>query len=278
MSEIITIWIDGTRATSLPLPDRGLDFGDGIFETFLVREGEPLFSEYHLDRLRLGLRTLGIPDCLEAVRTQLAAAANEAGGQARWVILRLSVLRGIGARGYAPANTSTPRILIYASRMERDCEKLDQGAVLCLAKIRLAMQPLLARVKHLNRLEQIVAAAQSQSEGTDEGLILDQKGHLTSVIAGNLFLVCDGELQTPLLIECGVAGTRRRLIIEQWAPGIGLQVRETRLTMSDLLRAEEVFYSNSLQTVRPIARIGNRVWENHGVCEALFQRFLAALL
>lgn len=277
MAGKIAIWIDGVRSSSLQLPDRGLDFGDGLFETFLVHEGIPLFTDYHLDRLSLGLQTLGLPDCLDNVRPQLLDAASAAGQEGRWAALRLSVVRGPGPRGYAPAINAMPRILIYVTKLDGDCAKMAPRAVLCISNLRLSIQPQLARIKHLNRLEQIMAAVQAQHERTDEGILFDQAGHLTSVIAGNIFLVSNGELLTPLLVECGVAGTRRRLIIEQWAPSIGLSVRETRLALADLHDAEQVFYSNSLQTVRPIAQIGDREWENHDVCEALFQRFLKEL-
>jgi 4-amino-4-deoxychorismate lyase len=146
-----------------------------------------------------------------------------------------------------------------------------------VADLRLSDQPLLARIKHLNRLEQVMAAVQAQELDADEAVMFDCAGHLTSVIAGNIFLVCNDELLTPLLIECGVSGTRRRLILEKWAHEIGLRPRESRLSSGDLFQAEEVFYSNSLQTVRPISRIGEHGWVSHSVCEALFQRFLEEL-
>jgi 4-amino-4-deoxychorismate lyase len=154
---------------------------------------------------------------------------------------------------------------------------MDLPAVLSVAELRLSDQPLLARIKHLNRLEQVMASVQAQSVDTEEAVMFDKAGHLTSVIAGNIFLVCHGELLTPVLVECGVAGTRRRLIIEKWAHEIGLKIRETRLSSAELFQADEVFYSNSLQTVRPIAKIGNKSWESHNVCKALFQRFLEEL-
>jgi 4-amino-4-deoxychorismate lyase len=84
-------------------------------------------------------------------------------------------------------------------------------------------------------------------------------------------------LLTPKLLDCGVLGTRRRLIIEKWAPSIGLQVRDVTLKLSDLLTAEEVFYSNSLQTVRPVMRLSEQNWDSHSVCTALFQRYLEEL-
>lgn len=276
MSEQTSIWLNGTRLESLPLPDRGLDFGDGVFETFLVHQGVPLFATYHIERLRQGLETLGIPDCLNDVQSQLEVAASEA-KEIRWSTLRLSVLRGPGLRGYRPSAGSPPRIVIYVSRLDRDCANLSQPAALCVADLRLSDQPLLARIKHLNRLEQVMAAVQAQKMDADEAVMFDSAGHLTSVIAGNIFLVCNDELITPLLVECGVSGTRRRLILEKWARDIGLKTRESRLSSGDLFQADEVFYSNSLQTVRPIARIGDRAWDSFNVCKALFQRFLDEL-
>jgi 4-amino-4-deoxychorismate lyase len=262
----------------MPLPDRGFDYGDGLFETLLLHYGRPLFTELHMERMAHGLRALALPDCLEAARQQMDRAARFAAQKNwPWSALRLSITRGSGPRGYAPAIASKPRIVIYVSCLDRDCGKMDSGANLILADIRLSHQPLLAHIKHLNRLEQILAAAQTQAKYADECLMLDQNEHLTSVAAGNLFLVCQGELLTPELVGCGVLGTRRRLIMESWAPSIGLNVRKARLKLSDLQSAEEVFYSNSLFTVRPVVRVGEQFWNNDSVCNALFQRYLQGL-
>lgn len=272
------IWLDGAPTSVLPLPDRGLDYGDGLFETILVHRGKVLFAELHLERLAHGLRALALPDCLPAAQQQLESAASVAGQKEwTWAVLRLSVVRGSGARGYTPSSTSPPRILIFVSCLDRDCTQMSAAATLCVAAIRLSTQPALAHIKHLNRLEQVLAAAQAQEEGTDECIVLDQTDHITSVVAGNLFLVRHGELLTPKLVNCGVMGTRRRLIIEKWAPSLGLNVREVALTLLDLQTVEEVFYSNSLQTVRPVARLSEHYWDDHSVCNALFQRYLEEL-
>ncbi|MFL3655336.1 MAG: aminodeoxychorismate lyase [Halioglobus sp.] len=276
MSQRPDIWLDGSPTATLPLPDRGSDFGDGVFETILVHQGALLFADVHLERLSLGLQVLAIPDCIAAARQQLDIVAIAI--HWRWAVLRLSVSRGSGQRGYTPSDNAVPRILISVSPLDRDCEKMMTAATLCFANIRLATQPFLAGIKHLNRLEQVLASAQAKAEGVDEAIVLDQNGHIVSVIAGNIFLVRQGKLLTPKLDNCGVLGTRRRLVIERWAPAIGLTVRETTLTLLDLQEAEEVFYSNSLQTVRPIARIGQQSWNSHGVCEAIFQRYQETLI
>ena len=271
-------WLDGNSTAVLPIPDRGLDFGDGVFETLLVKQGKLLFSELHLERLERGLQALVLPDCLDAARQHLETAASFIRKQAwSWTALRLTVIRGAGQRGYTPSDLS-PRILVVATRLDRDCGKMSAAATLSLADIRLSAQPVLAGIKHLNRLEQVLAAAQTQKEGADEGVVLDQSDFLTSVVAGNLFLVRQGDVLTPELNHCGVIGTRRRLILEKWCPALGLKVREAKLTLGDLSDSEEVFYSNSLQTVRPVARIGNQAWGSFPVCQALFGQYLEEIM
>jgi 4-amino-4-deoxychorismate lyase len=272
-----TFWLDGTPTCVLPLPDRAADFGDGVFETLLVHGGKPLFFDLHLERLHQGLDVLSLPDCRHTVREQTASVATQIDGECRWAAMRISVIRSPGPRGYTPLEKQIPRILISVSRIDRDCATLSPAATMTVANIRLSTQPALARIKHLNRLEQVVAATQAQTENVDECFVLDQSGRVISVIAGNLFLVSRGELLTPKLLDCGVAGTRRRRIIEKWAPAIGLSVRQTKITLSDVKNAEEIFYSNSLQTVRPVASLGEQNWSKHTVCEALFQQFLAEL-
>jgi 4-amino-4-deoxychorismate lyase len=273
-----TTWVDGVRAEVLPLPDRALSFGDGLFETLLLRQGDPLFTELHMQRLQRGLQVLAFPDCLRAVRQHLIDAASEVRDLGWcWAALRLTVSRGPGPRGYAPPATTKPRIIITASELSNDCQKMAPAATLSLASVRWPTQPALVGLKHLNRLEQVLAAAECSTAGTDEAVMLDQSGQLASVVAGNLFLLHEGRLQTPALIDCGIAGTRRRLVMEQWAGALGLPVRESTLSLQDLESADEVFYCNSLQGLRPVASFGRRHWGSHTVCQALFEQFRGEL-
>ena len=113
------IWVDGEPADSLPLPDRGLDFGDGLFETLLLRRGQPLFDALHFERLQAGLRVLGFPDCLEQAKAQLSAVVGQL-TEYPWAALRLTVTRGGAPRGYAPPGEVTPRIVISAAALTQD--------------------------------------------------------------------------------------------------------------------------------------------------------------
>lgn len=264
------IWLNGVAATALPLPDRGVEFGDGLFETLLVNGTEPLYSELHLARFQAGCRALMFPDCSVAVQQQLrqAALASAARGW-RWSALRVTVTRGAGPRGYAPPEPADPRIIITATRLEETTAHMPDPARLGLASVRWPAQPLLAGLKHLNRLENVLAAREYREAGYDEAVMLDQQGNPISVVAANFFAVCDGQLLTPPLHGCGIAGTRRDLVMRRWAPALGLAVREEFMTVDQLESAQEVFYSNSLLGLRPVASFGKRTWNEHPVCAAL---------
>lgn len=268
------IWLDGNPADGLPLPDRGLDFGDGLFETLLLSKGRPLFPERHLLRLGRGLEILRFPDCLQRVQYCLDSAMEDlATRDWPWTSLRITVTRGGGPRGYAAPLQSLPRVVLTATPLARDCGEMLAPAELAVSSPRWPTQPLLAGLKHLNRLEQVLAAGEARDRGVDEGLMLDQEGRVVSTVAGNLFLVRGDRLLTPQMDQCGIAGTRRALIMERWGPAEGLVVEETQLDLSSLAAADEVFFSNSLLGLRPVGRINEQGWHRHPVCEALFRRY-----
>lgn len=274
MSGATATWLDGAPVSSLPLPDRGLDFGDGLFETILLRQGRPLFLELHLQRLQRGLEILGFPACLAAVESRLSqASATIAEFGWPWTILRATVTRGAGPRGYAPPATAQARVLLRATALEGDPLQMSAPVSLALATIRYATQPALAGLKHLNRLEQVLAAAEAAASGVDEAVILNQAGELVSLGSGNIFVLSEGILLTPPLDTCGIAGTRRKVIMQRLAPACGIEVRETRLLPRQLEQCDEAFYSNSLVGLRPVGRFGERSWESHSVCQALFGQY-----
>jgi 4-amino-4-deoxychorismate lyase len=146
---------------------------------------------------------------------------------------------------------------------------MSSPAQLALAKIRWGCQPQLAGIKHLNRLEQVLASVEREAAGVDEVVMLNQAGQVISVSAANLFILEGDTLLTPQLTECGVRGTRRHLIIEQLAPALGLQVRQEKLTVAQVESAKEVFYCNALVGLRPVGSFEAGQWESHNICSAL---------
>jgi 4-amino-4-deoxychorismate lyase len=268
------IWLDGEPVKSLPLPDRGLDFGDGLFETLLLKGNKVLFGDLHLARLNRGLEALQFPPCIAEVARQMRAVAMAPPPvDRRWSALRITVTRGTGPRGYAPPPSPTPRIIITRSELRQDHGAMGSPAVLVAATVCWPTQPALAGLKHLNRLEQVLAAREYRLAGADEAVMLNQSGQPVSVVAGNLFLVTSKGLLTAPLHRCGIAGTRRELIMERWGPALGLAIEETPLTLQQLATADELFYSNSLVGLRPVASFGGRTWASHAVCEALYRLY-----
>ena len=270
------IWIDGEPAGALSLPDRGLDFGDGLFETLLLWQGVPQFLQFHLDRLAAGLEVLGFPDCLDRAKACLADAAASL-AERQWSALRLTITRGAGPRGYAPPENAQPRIVITAAPLAQDRQLIPPAVELGWANLRWSSQPLLAGIKHLNRLEQVLVAREVSAAGCDDLIVEDQHGHLCSVSAGNLFLVEQGRLLTPALETCGIAGTRRRLVLEELAPALGIPAAEAHIDRERLLQADEVFCCNSIRGFQAVAAIPERRWDSHPVCTALHQRYVEAM-
>lgn len=277
MGEVNT-WVDGIPADAVPLPDRAFSYGDGLFETLLLRGNKILLPDLHLERLEAGIKRLRFPDCLGTVREQLASVAATLPSAHTYRVLRLTISRGAGPRGYAPPAECQPRIVISIAAVAADPTQLAAPARLGETAVRWGRQPLLAGLKHLNRLEQVLAAADCEAQGCDEVLMLDQSGAPLSVASGNLFLVAGQRLLTPALTEAGIAGTRRRLILERLAAVCGLKVTESRLELAQLLAADELFYCNSVLGLRPVASFRDRRWLQHPLSRRLHAAYVECLL
>ena len=276
MSDAPAIWIDGREAATLPLPDRGLEFGDGLFETVLVVAGRIPLKNFHFSRLQSGLATLQFPSLCDRVEQHLEVALAALTTKLNYA-LRITVTRGSGPRGYAPPTAPQARVVISATQVTGDPLTMPAPASLGVSRIRWGTQPALAGMKHLNRLEQVMAAQERQAAGWDEALMLDQAGAPVSVTAGNLFMVSGETLVTAALEDCGIAGTRRQFFIERGAPDLGLQVRVATLSLDELLAADEVFYCNALVGLRPVGELAGKRWSSQPVCSRLFQYYAQEL-
>lgn len=260
--------IDGVPAARLAAVDRGLLYGDGVFRTLRVEAGRPRWWGDHLDRLRDDAARLDIPFPSEAVwRADLADLPARDG------VLRLTVTRGQGPRGYAPSSKTVPtRVAQFFAQALPGFN--SEGAHLRLCRLRLAAQPALAGVKHLNRLENILARAEWDDPGIAEGLLCDMDRHLIGGVSSNLFLLRGDALATPRLDRCGVAGvTRARLM--QRADRLGLQACEATLSLNDLDTADALFYVNSVQGLRWVAEMDRWRWPAPPVFPALAEALWA---
>jgi len=243
--------VDGQVADNVPADDRGLHYGDGVFETLAAIDGRPLRLDAHLERLRRGCERLGFacPDPA-AMAQQLRA---EAAGRER-AVLKLIVTRGSSGRGYAPANGNAPRTIVLAGDWPADGAMEDAGGIeVRICATRLGHNPALAGIKHLNRLEQVLASGEWDDPAIAEGLMLDVEGNLVEGTRSNVFIVRAGRLLTPDLSSCGVAGIVRRAVIDA-ASEAGIEAGISTLRPDDLFAAEEVFVCNSIIGIRAVRR------------------------
>ena len=250
------VWIDGRPAAMLPVTDRGLAYGDGLFETIAVRGGRPSLMAGHLARLALGCGRLAIDVDLALVEDEIRRYASQLGDG----VAKLILTRGDSQRGYAPVAGAAPRRILQGGPLPSyPVQHAELGVQLFPCQTRLGEQPLLAGLKHLNRLEQVLARAEWQGGEHAEGLMRDGQGRVVEGVYSNLFLVRDGVLLTADLSRCGVAGVMRAALLQQaQAMAIPVQVRD--LAFDELEQADEVFVCNSVYGVWPVRGFAALNW------------------
>lgn len=244
---------------ALDAGDRGLAYGDGLFETMRVARGRVPWWPAHRARLQRGAAALGIAlPPASWLDGEVAGFAASAGGDA---VLKLMLTRGAGGRGYAPPADAEPTLLLSLHALP---PAIDEPLVLRWCALRLALQPALAGLKHLNRLEQVLARAEWRDPAIHEGLLLDARGRVACATSANVFALVDGRWLTPRVDECGVAGVARAWVLAN-APGAG----EAELSPADIEAAEAVFLCNAVRGILPVGRLGERRWSPHAAVDAL---------
>lgn len=274
----VIVWYQGAlrpvEAIRIDPADRGLLLADGLFETMRARDGRILRPERHWARLSEGARLLGIP--LPVDEPSLAVAARElllANGFVRGeAALRLTLTRGPGPRGLAPPERPTPTMILAAFP---PADPAPPARAVLIRSIRRNEFSPTSRIKSLVYLDQILAMRDAVAVGGDEALLCNTAGRLACASAANLFLVVEGRLWTPSVGEGALPGVTRAVLLER-ARSEGLPVVEAEVSPHLLARAEEVFTTNALRGVRPVASIDGRVLD--GPCPGPMTRRLQALL
>jgi len=259
---LLASWVDGQPAVSLPVDDRGLAYGDGVFETVRVRAGRMHLLDGHMQRLARGCDALGLLIDLEALQVELRGfvAAQGLAGRPDFT-LKLIVTRGSAGRGYRPLPESVPRRLLLAYPAHTfPAANAQDGIALFECALRLGINPALAGIKHLNRLEQVLARSEWRDDQRyAEGLLRDCDGRVIEGTMSNICLVSEGTLITPRLNRCGVAGVLRGFLLAR-ALTLGIAVSEREVNREDIETADEVFVCNSVIGIWPVRELGNRRW------------------
>ena len=258
--------INGAPAESIPATDRGLAYGDGVFRTLSALSGEPQHWARHYAKLSADSTVLGIPCPAEAL---LLAETRAVAVVQPLAAVKIIVTRGSASRGYAPPQPCTPtRVVMSAPRLQFPEARV--GITVHLCRMTLSHQPALAGIKHLNRLENILARAEWNDPAISEGLLLDQEGFAIGGTMSNLFIVERGELVTPVLARCGVAGVTRARVLDIAAKS-RMVCRVEHLPLQRVLDADEVFFVNSLIGLWPATKMAEHRWSLGKIATAMRQ-------
>jgi 4-amino-4-deoxychorismate lyase len=249
--------INGKREPGISPFDRGFAYGDGVFRTLAARRGQLRSWGAHFKRLQTDCNVLGIVcPSEELLLSDIARLIDEESE----CVIKIIVTRGEGERGYAvPALAQPTRVVIRTPLPQYPEEHYASGVSLFLCQTRLSHQPRLAGIKHLNRLENVLARMEWVDTQVADGLMLDMDGHVIECTMSNLFMRSVDTLITPDLSKCGVAGITRQRIID-FAPQLGYKAAVRPITLSELMDADEVVVCNSLYGVWQVKRLASHAW------------------
>jgi 4-amino-4-deoxychorismate lyase len=271
----ILVQVDGETATTIDVLDRGLHYGDGLFETIACRAGVARFVDLHLQRLadgcaRLGIRFENFPQLGLRIDALAATQANS--------LIKLILTRGSAtARGYGVHGDETARTVLLQYRWSpEDPASWERGIAVRTARGHQGENPALAGLKHLNRLEQVLIRREWSDTAIQEALVFSSSGRLISGTMSNVFLVKEGRLMTPAIVSAGVRGVMRRVVMREAQRG-GVDVSETALDAAALDAAAEIFVTNARIGIWPVRAIDGRERAVGPVTRQL-QRWLLPLL
>lgn len=244
--------VNGAWTDRVDAADRGLAYGDGLFETIAVHAGLPCLWPLHMARLAAGASRLRIScppaDLLHRECVEVAAGSRRG-------VVKLILTRGSGGRGYRPPENPLPtRVLSVHPWPDYPPEWSRDGVQVRFCRTPVGEHPMLAGIKHLNRLEQVLARDEWRDPQVAEGLMCDGHGRVIGGTMTNLFAVAGRRVLTPRIDRSGIAGTVRALVL-RLAAAHGLEAAETDLTPRDLAAAEGLFLTNALIGVWPVCRL-----------------------
>jgi len=255
-----SVWINGEPCEHVNVANRGLLYGDGLFETVAVRNQTLQFFDWHLQRLIDGCKRLRIPIDTQQFRNEILDFLAQQSFAP--YVLKLIVTRGEGGRGFHISGVGSATRIITAHPMpDYPANHAAKGVKVRLCETRLGKNPLLAGLKHLNRLEQVMARSEWNDEEFAEGLMADESGSVIEGTMSNLFWVVRGRLLTSNLENAGVAGVMRRVVMQRICPVLELQCEVSCVDVPELQLADEVFVTNSLIGVWPVIQFEGQKWD-----------------
>ena len=252
--------VNGQPSNTLDVSDRGLAYGDGVFETIALSQGQVQLWPGHKQRLVTGLITLGIVTDEALALTLVSSIVADI--KAAYLlfahpqgVIKITVTRGSGGRGYLAPNLLLPTRIVSIMPWPPGRSHLSFGGVCVrICQHRWSTNRALAGVKHLNRLDQVMARNEWSDDNIHEGIMLNQAGGVISGVMSNLFIEIDGALITPKLDQCGINGTMAQ-VVHVIAKQCDIPLVQQEVTLEMLLDADAAFFTNSLNGIWPIVEL-----------------------
>ncbi len=271
-------FVDGVQDAMISPHDRGFAYGDGVFETLNYERGAIFFLDAHLQRLFAACESLSIPLDPELLRLRLdQGLLSLANNDVASAVVKIIVTRGVGGRGYKFDQDLSPSICVLLNPPANyPANYSEHGVHLFPCQTRLGRNATLAGLKHLNKLENVLARAEWADPHYAEGLLFDEKGLLIEGVSSNVFLESDGNLLTPTLDRCGVAGIMRKFVLQELAPLCPAPVECREISLHDLQNADAVFVCNSVAGIWPVLSYGDSQWSPGVLTRQLQTELIAA--
>ncbi len=271
MSPLPKYLVNGESKAVIPVSDRGLQYGDGLFETIEVIDSRPVFLDAHLQRLDSGCQRLQIPSPDKKV---LLAEVRQLCANQKTAVLKIILSRGSGGRGYLPPEALNPsRIISLHPKPDYPDHFYESGVNTRVCQTRLGINPLLAGIKHLNRLEQVMARLEWHDQAINEGIMLDIENHVVEGVMTNVFLVKNSVITTPVIHGAGVKGIVRQIVI-LLAEKQGIKLTEEKITLDELLNSDEIFLTNSIVGIWPVKTIDQHAFQVGSITRKIRSLFL----
>lgn len=263
--------INGSFDQSISVFDRGFSYGDGVFRTMKMRNGMPVSWPFHYQKLVADCAVIGIvcPSAELLMSDLQKLFEKELFSEDSTQVAKIMITRGEGERGYAPPTITVPTRVVIKSGFPNYADSLfDDGVQLHVCNIRLGIQPKLAGIKHLNRLENVLARMEWREDTIFDGLLLDPSGNVIECTMSNVFARFGHDLYTPDLSECGVAGiTRQRIMGLSSVLGLNIQVEP--MTLEQFLKADEIIICNSLYGAFQVTAINHHTWPKQDLAASI---------
>lgn len=267
------VFINGVQENHIDILDRGFQYGDGLFETIAYKNNKLQFWDEHMQRLHDSCKRLSLAVVDESLwlddikQCQLPVDA----------VIKLSLSRGVSGRGYAYAGDDSVTRVTASFKLPDYPQANQTGISAMLCKTPVSVNPMLAGMKHLNRLDNVLARNEWHDSVIAEGFMFDSSGHIIQGTMSNVFCVLGDELYTPLLEQCGVAGIMREQVIKL-ASELDIPLNIVDISQPNFLQMDGVFVTNSLIGIWPVLELAEIKFQQNSLIKRLQNELSKKLL